>query len=83
MDLWEVGCDDEEWIDLTMAVLDKSGNEPLGSLKVKLVPRCGPGGSMCTCHVAGLGSIPGQDKFPGVFPHLYDKSWQALGPQHL
>ena len=27
--------------------------------------RCVPGGSMCTCHAAGPGLIPGQDKFPG------------------
>ena len=29
------------------------------------VQRCGPGGSMCTCHAAGPGSIPSRDKFPG------------------
>ena len=50
------------------------------------IHRCGPGGSMCTCHAAGLGSIPGRDMFPGwgffgVFPHLSDKCWEALGPQ--
>ena len=26
---------------------------------------CGTGGSMRTCHAAGLGSIPSRDKFPG------------------
>ena len=36
---------------------------------------CGTGGSMCACQAAGLGSIPGWDKFPGrgffgAFPHL-------------
>ena len=30
-----------------------------------IVHRCGPGGSMRTCHAAGPGSIPGRDKFPG------------------
>ena len=40
---------------------------------------------MRACHVAGPGSIPGRDKFPGlgffeVFPHLYDKCMEALGP---
>ena len=39
------------------------------------VHRYGTGGSMRACHVAGPGSIPGRDKFPGwgffwVFPHL-------------
>ena len=29
------------------------------------VHRCGAGGSMHVCHAAGLGSIPGRDKFPG------------------
>ena len=29
------------------------------------IHRCGPGGSMCACHAAGLGSIPGRDRFPG------------------
>ena len=29
------------------------------------VHRCGASGSMRACHTAGLGSIPGQDKFPG------------------
>ena len=29
------------------------------------VHRCGTGGSMRACHVAGPGSIPGRDKFPG------------------
>ena len=29
------------------------------------VHRCGPGGSMCACHAAGLGSISDWDKFPG------------------
>ena len=28
------------------------------------VHRCGTGGSMRACHVAGPGSIPGRDKFP-------------------
>ena len=30
-----------------------------------IIHRCVPGGSMCTCHAAGPGLIPGQDKFPG------------------
>ena len=51
-----------------------------------MVHRCGPGGSMRACHAAGPGSIPGRDMFPGwgfsgVFPHLYDKCREALGPQ--
>ena len=29
------------------------------------VYRCGPGGSMHVCHIAGPGSNPGRDKFPG------------------
>ena len=29
------------------------------------VHRCGASGSMCACHAAGTGSIPGRDKFPG------------------
>ena len=46
---------------------------------------CGASGSMCICHTASLGSIPGRDKFPGrsfswVFPHLQDKYQEALGP---
>ena len=50
------------------------------------VHRCGPGGSMRACHAACPGSIPGRYKFPGwgffgVFPHLYDKCREALGPQ--
>ena len=36
---------------------------------------------MPACHAAGLGSIPGRDKFPGVFTHLYDKCQETLGPQ--
>ena len=51
-----------------------------------IVHRCGAGGSMRACHAAGQGSIPGRDKFPewgffGVFPHLWDKCQEALGPQ--
>ena len=43
-------------------------------------------GSTRTCHAAGPGSIPGRDKFPGrgffgVFPYLYDKCQEALGPK--
>ena len=30
-----------------------------------MVHCCGPGDSMHACHAAGLGSIPGQDKFAG------------------
>ena len=30
-----------------------------------IVHRCGASGSMRACHAAGLGSIPGRDKFPG------------------
>ena len=50
------------------------------------VHRCGPGATMRTCHAAGPCSIPGRDKFPGwgffgVFPHLWDKCREALGPQ--
>ena len=29
------------------------------------VHRCGTGGSMCACHAAGPGSIPGRNRFPG------------------
>ena len=29
------------------------------------VHHCGSSGSMCACHAAGPGSIPGRDKFPG------------------
>ena len=51
-----------------------------------MVHRCGPGGSMCACHAAGPGSIPGRDEshgwgFFGVFPHLWNKCREALGPQ--
>ena len=47
---------------------------------------CGTGGSMRACHAAGLGLIPGRDKFLGwgffgVFPHLWDKCQEALGPK--
>ena len=50
--------------------------------------RCGTGGSMRACHAAGPASIPGRDKFLGwgffgVFPHLYDKCREALGPKAL
>ena len=50
------------------------------------IHRCGPAGSMRSCHVAGPGSIPGRDKFPrwgffGVFPHLSDKCREVLGTQ--
>ena len=30
-----------------------------------IVHRCGASGSMCACHAAGSGSIPGRVKFPG------------------
>ena len=48
--------------------------------------RCGASGSVRACPAAGPGSIPGRDKFPGwgffgIFPHLYDKCREALGPQ--
>ena len=33
-------------------------------LRYSHVHHCGTGGSMCACHSAGPGSIPGRDKFP-------------------
>ena len=34
-------------------------------MKKKRVHRCRASGSMCACHAASPGLIPGQDKFPG------------------
>ena len=44
---------------LKMSVFD------LAIFTIVLVHRCGASGSMCACHAAGPGSIPGRDKFPG------------------
>ena len=51
-----------------------------------LVHRCGASGSMRACHAEGSGSIPGRDRFPRwgifvVFPHLWDKCQETLGPR--
>ena len=45
-------------------VHDSSGVTPCIVMKND-VHRCGASGSMHACHAAGLGSIPGRDKFPG------------------
>ena len=66
-----------------------TGSEKHSSLftfRPTIVHRCGTSGSMRACHTAGPGSNPGWDKFSGwrffeVFPHLYDKCREALGPQ--
>ena len=58
---------------LLIAIRPSDGDvKPGGSLgafreeqAMNWVHRCGTSGSMRACHIAGLGSIPGRDKFPG------------------
>ena len=50
--------------DLTRSQLpEREGRETISPFQG--VHRCGPGGSMRSCHAAGPGSILGRDKFPG------------------
>ena len=46
----------------------------------RVVHSCGAGASMCACHAAGPGSIPGRDKFLGeVFRGFSSPVWQMTG----